>query len=472
MRGKGTRRGLLAASLVPALCLWLTPATAQTKPTGTPGTLGASMQLEMPPAPQNPGPPLTLTLADALSRAQKNSPQFAAAVTAAKLAHENHAQASAAMKPQVSYLMQYLNTQGNGIAPVGRFVTNDGIHVYRAWGVVRQDMPGSFFIDAGPRRAKYLEAVANAQAEIARRGLVVTITTDYYNLVVAQRAYATAQQTLANAQRFLGISQQLERGGEVAHADVIRFELEVSTDQRALSDAELAMEQARLNLAVLLFPAFNENFTVVDDLDTAPPLPDFQNAEAMAKNNNPDLATALNTYKSAGVDVASAYAAFFPSLSVEFDYGVEANALALHSYNVDVPEHVLQPNLGYFVTYSLSLPIWDWGTHLSQLRAAKDQRDLAQLNLSFTQRQLLNSLYSYYNEAKVAQNQLTSLRRSLDLAQQNLQLVTLQYQAGEITVLQVLDAETSLTAARNSFAAGEQRYRNALATLQTITGNF
>jgi outer membrane protein TolC len=58
------------------------------------------------------------------------------------------------------------------------------------------------------------------------------------------------------------------------------------------------------------------------------------------------------------------------------------------------------------------------------------------------------------------------------LAQQNLQLVTMQYQAGEAAVLQVLDAETSAADARNSYASGEARYRNALATLQTLTGSF
>jgi outer membrane protein len=473
---KAYHSGLLAAALLLAPCMSLTPAAAQTKGMGTGATVKPSPQLQLASPPTNSaGPPLTLTLTDALTRAQKNSPQFQAVVTAAKLARENHVQASAAMKPSVSYLTQYLNTQGNGISPVGRYVTNDGVHVYRAWGVVTQNMPGSFFIDGGPRKAGYQEAVAAADEEIARRGLVVTVTQDYYALLVAQRGYGTAQQDLANARHFLQVSQSLEQGGEVAHADVIRFELQVSQAERALGDADLAMSQARLNLAVLLFPGFNENFTVVDDLDTPPALPEFREAETMAKNHNPDLAAALASYKGAGVDVAMARAAFFPSLSVEFDYGIEANAFAFRSSNLTSPvenPHEIQSNLGYFVTYSLNLPIWDWGTRLSQLHQAKDLKQLAQLNLSFAQRQLLSHLYAFYNEAQVAWNQLTSFQRSLELAQQNLQLINLQYQAGEATVLNVLDAETSLTTARNSYAAGEARYRSALATLQTVTGTF
>jgi outer membrane protein TolC len=463
---------VLAQTAPPIQAPSRTQAQSQTPAQG-PGdvTLDEAVQLLPSPVTQNAGPPLTLTLADALARAQKNSPQFQAAVTQAKLARQAHAQASAAMKPSLSYRMDYLNTQADGISPVGRFVTNDGVHVYRAWAVVHQDMPGAFFLDAGPRKAAYEQAVAAAGEEVAKRSLTVTITQDYYALVVAERAYATAQKSLESAQHFLKVAHDLEQGGEVAHVDVIRFQLQASQAQRDLEDAELGMAQARLNLSVLLFPQFNENFTVVDDLDTPPDLPDFAQVQELAKTHNPDLAAALASYRAAGVEVASAKAAFFPSLSVEFDYGIEANALALHSVNTTKPG-VLQPNLGYAATYSLNMPIWDWGSRWSQLHQAKDQKELAKLNLSFAQRQLLSELYAYYDEAKVARSELMSLRQSVDLADQNLHLVTLQYQAGEAAVPQVLDAETQLVAARNSYATGEAHYRNALATLQTVTGSF
>jgi outer membrane protein TolC len=460
----------VAAAAALALC---PSAGAQAAPKQRPAPADRQMQavpLAAPPS-ASAGPPLTLSLSDAIGRAEKNSPQFQTAVTAVKLAHENQVQASAAMKPQLSYLMQYLNTQGNGISPVGRFVTNDGIHVYRAWAVVRQNMPGSFFIDAGPRKAAYMKAVADAEQEIARRGLRVTVTQLYYALLVAQRAYATAERSLKTSRHFLQITEALEKGGEAAHADVIRFQLEVNQKERALDEARLTMSDAQMNLSVLLFPTFNENFTVVDNLDTPPPLPSFQQAEALAKHRNPELRAALAAYHASGVDVAMAKSAFYPSLGIEFDYGIEANALALHSINTTKPG-VVQPNLGYFVTYSLNLPIWDWGERLSNLHAAEDQKALAKVNLSYTQRQTLNALYNSYNEAAVAWDELGNLRRSVDLAARNLELVTMQYEAGETQVLQVLDAENSLELARNQDATGAARYRDALATLETLTGSF
>ncbi|MCL5670324.1 MAG: TolC family protein, partial [Acidobacteria bacterium] len=155
---------------------------------------------------------------------------------------------------------QCRTTQGQGVLPSGRFVTNDGVHVYRAWGVFRQTLSADTFTLAGYRRATAAEDMARAQQEIARRGLNVTVTAAYYGLVVAERQYATAQQSLDHAQRSLKVSRQLEKGGEVAHSDVITFEIQDNQQQQAFHEAKLAMENARLNLAVLLFPDFNQNF--------------------------------------------------------------------------------------------------------------------------------------------------------------------------------------------------------------------
>jgi outer membrane protein TolC len=48
----------------------------------------------------------------------------------------------------------------------------------------------------------------------------------------------------------------------------------------------------------------------------------------------------------------------------------------------------------------------------------------------------------------------------------------MRYQAGEATVLEVVDAQNTLTQSRNAYADGQWRYRQAIANLQTLTGNF
>lgn len=418
------------------------------------------------------GAAAVITLQDAIDRARRYYAQYRAAVMNADLAKQDRIQARAAMLPWVSYTQQYLGTQGNGKTPNGRFVTQDGVHVYRAWGVVHEDMPAGFFTLAPYRRAQAADAFAQAQAEIAKRGLTVTVTSLYYNAIVAQRENISAQQNLDSATGFLTTTKDLEKGGEIPHADVVKAQLQFDQEKIALQEAQLAMGRAHLALAVLLSPVLDENFTTVDDLDNPPALPSVDQVDTLAEHANPYVRSAMAALKQANQDVSIARAGFFPTFTIDGDYGIEANAFALHSSASAYPEKGVLPNLGYFVTAGMNLPIWNWGSTESKLRQAKYRRQQARVELSQTQRETLSNLTSYYDEAKVARSEIQTLQQDADLASDSLRLTKLQYKAGDAIELEVLSAQTALSSAKNALDMGEARYRVALATLQTLTGEF
>jgi outer membrane protein len=465
-------RAVVAALVfIVALSGWLPYATAQT--TVPPNAQEPRVQLVQPTGPGQTAPPLTITLQDALQRAQKNSAEFLSAVSDVKSAHEDFIQARAERLPQVSYDMTYLGTQGNGgLVSDGRFVTNDGIHIYQVWGVLRQDISANSLLGTGQKRASAAEALANARAEIARRGLTVTATRTFYELVISQRKYATAQQAVEQAGRFRDITQDQERAGQGPRSDTIKAEIQYQQALQGFDEAILTMEAARLNLAVILFSELNQNFTAVDDLDSAPALPPFPEVQSMAGQQNPDLRVATESLRGADLDVAAARAAFYPVVSIEGDYGIQANSFALHSIRTSFPEAGVLPNLGYFLQLNLTVPVWDWGALRAKFRQTKYKQDQAKIQLSQTQRLLLSNLYSVYNEASVARSAVERLRRTADLATESLRLVNLRFQGGTSQALEVVDAENTLTQARNSYDDAQARYRVALANLQTLTGSF
>ena len=149
-------------------------------------------------------------------------------------------------------------------------------------------------------------------------------------MVVAQRKYATAQAGLDQAKHFMDITQDLEHQGQAPHSDALKAEIQYRIQKQAFDEAKFSMEDTRLGLAVILFPDFNENFTVVDDLDSAPALPPFPEVQEMAEKQNPDMRVALETAREADLDVKLAKAAFLPTLTVDTDYGIEANCFGLH----------------------------------------------------------------------------------------------------------------------------------------------
>ena len=428
---------------------------------------GWAQQASQVAAGENSVAPLTLTLKDALARARVNEPQYRAALTNYGVARQIAVQARAGLLPNVAYNGQYIYTQGNSTT-TGRFIGANGVHEYVSEGTVHQAL--SLQSVAEYRRAQAQEALAKAKSEIATRGLVVTVVQTYYGFVVAQRKYSTAQRAADEAGHFFDITQKLERGGEVAHSDTIKAQLQFLQQQRALQDAEVEIERSRMDLAVLIFPNFNQNFATVDDLENIEPLPSFQEVEAEAGKNSPQLRGALASLKAANQEVAVAWNSFLPSLGLDYSYGIDANHYAVNGFDPATRQQV--KNLGYAATATLELPLWNWGASRSKVRQAELLRDQAKVELSFAQRKAVADLKTFYSEAQTSRSEMESLRQSADLAGESLRLTSLRYQAGEATVLEVVDAQNTLTLAQNALGDGQQRFRVALANLQTWTGQF
>ncbi len=436
--------------------------------------MAVSAAIAQQPAVASTQAPLTLTLQDALMRARANSVPFQGAITDQGLAREDKVQARAALLPSVSYDNAYIFSQGTGATqvtganqPAGaaapRFIANNAVHEYLSQGVVQE------VVGYGPisdyRKTRALEAVAQAKAEIAARGLVVTVVENYYGLIAAQRKYANVQQAATEAERFLNLSRKLESGGEVAHADVIKAQIQYQDRQRDLREAQLAMDKARLELAVLIFPDFNQNFTVVDDAQLAPPLQSFDEFARLAQTRNPELRASSASLQAAQHEVSASRAGYFPDLTLNYSYGIDAPNFAVNN-----PEGFR--NLGYAASATLNIPIWNWGATRSKVTQADLRRKQAQRELSLAQRKLQADMRALYAEAEAARAELDLLKSSAELAAESQRLTTLRYQGGEATVLEVVDAQNTLTQARNAYNDGELRYRVALANLQTLTGTM
>src|SRR5579864_2863122 len=421
-------------------------------------------------ADQNQSAPLTITLQDALQRARQYDPQYRSVITDLGVAREDRVQARAGLLPGVNYNTSFIYTEGTGQpascgnSPAGcpKFIANNGVHEYISQANAHEALSLTNLADY--RRSSALLAQARAKAEVATRGLVVSVTQAYYGLVVAQRKYANIQRAAAEAARFLDISQKLEAGGEVAHADVLKAHIQSQQQQRDLQEAQIAMERSRLDLAVLLFPDFNQNFTVVDDLQTPEPLPTFAEAEAAGKRNNPNLRAALAAYQASSHEVTAAWGGLLPSLSLDYFYGIDSNQFATRTNGVR--------NIGYSTVATLQIPIFSWGSDRSKLKQAELRRDQAHVELNFAQKQLLSHLREFYSEAETARSEMESLASSAEMAAESMRLTTMRYQAGEATVLEVVDAQNTLTQARNAYDDGQSRYRVAVENLQTLTGSF
>jgi outer membrane protein TolC len=214
---------------------------------------------------------------------------------------------------------------------------------------------------------------------------------------------------------------------------------------------------------VLIFPDFNDNFELAEDLHASVPLPTLSEVRQRAARDNPDVRAALAAVQQAGQDVIGARGGYLPSLSFDYWYGIDAQRFAVNG-----PNGV--SNLGTSAAATVIIPIWNWGATQSRIKQAELRRAQAQRELSLSQRRLLAEIQSLYAEADTALNELSGLSRSAELSADSLRLTTLRYKGGEATVLEVVDAQSTFAQANAAYQDGAVRYRVALANLQTLTG--
>jgi outer membrane protein TolC len=444
-------RGVIALSFLQAAMLTVAGAQSAGEPAG-PATAQSAV----------------ITLGEAILRAEANEPSYAASMAESRAAGLERKIARGGLLPSVVYHNQALYTQGNRQANQNidsgtpKFIANNAVREYASQASIDETL--GFAGWAGVRRADAAAAMAAAELEVARRGLVVAVTNLFFGSLAADHKLAVAERAHREAVDFTTLTGEREQAREAAHADVVKAQLQEQQRQRDLEDATVAKERARLELGVLLFPDPRTQFTLHAD-EAAMPLPSREEVELAASRFNPELKSALAALRVSNADVMSARAAYLPDLGLNVTYGIDAPQVAVNGTGG-------VRNLGYSASVTLDIPVWDWLSTEHRVKQSEIRRDAAKIALSSTQRQLIARLNEAYSEAAAARAQLSSLDVSVATATESLRLTKLRYNGGDATVLEVVDAQNAAVLAENAREDGRMRYEAARAELQTLAGTL
>ena len=123
---------------------------------------------------------IVITLDEAIHRAQANEPTYVSAAAGSRIAGLDRSIARSSLLPNAVYLNGYLFTQGNGLPAAGssveqppRFIANNAVREFVSQASVTETLGLGGL--AGVRRADAAAAMAAAELEVARRGLVVAV---------------------------------------------------------------------------------------------------------------------------------------------------------------------------------------------------------------------------------------------------------------------------------------------------------
>jgi NodT family efflux transporter outer membrane factor (OMF) lipoprotein len=321
----------------------------------------------------------------------------------------------------------------------------------------------------GKNRSASRAAQENAVAvrfdkDVVALATMVSVGTDYFQVVLAQERLRVARQNLASSSRVLDLIKQRFEAGTASALDVAQQESLVATVRATIPPLDQSLRQSVAALAALLGRA-PVNLKVRGarlyglGLPRATPgLP----SELLLQR--PDIRSAEASLASADASVVSARAAFFPSITLTGDYGIMSTALK----NLFTPQAIF-----YSVAANLAQPVFDGFRLQGQLEQAQGrQMELLQdyrkaIVQSFSDvEQALIAIADNAERERLQRDVVTSSRRAFEIADQRLREGTID----QVTLLQT--QQTLFQAEDNLALVRFARLQAVLSLFQALGGSW
>lgn len=432
----------------------------QTPRTGPISSTQSSSQFN----PQGSAQTRVLTLDEVLRLAQATASTYEQAKFTERVAEEDVKQAHAAFFPRIASQPTFIYTSPSTTALTPRtfsFIGANAITEYQVTAGAEGELDLSGRLRATLRRNQALVQAAHAGTEVERRNLLLATVENYYGLAVSAARRNAAELNLAAATEFENITVLLEQAGEVAQVDLLRARLGTTARRDELERSRVAEDIAREGLRVLIGYDLGQPLVVPELSFEQPDLAEIDRFTAQMIAARPELAQ-LDAQRTALVEEAKqARAELWPQITYNIIGGFETDSFhtqALHEHS------------GVQATVGINIPIFDWGAKRSRERQAKYRLQ----SLESARQLALHNFNQQFVESRLqalsAAERIRLSRAGIADGERNLEVSIARYRAGEAQIIEVTDAQNTLTSQKAALYQAVFEYHVALSHLRQAAG--
>ena len=315
-------------------------------------------------------------------------------------------------------------------------------------------------VDAAIDGARYDREGAGASYEEALQTAKLTAISDYYTLIMYRNLVDVAQQSVRDYDGHVTNVQAQYNVGLVASSDVLAARTNLADAQTTLITRQNSADVAETDLNIVIgYPVSTSIETADKEMRYLPYNVTLEQAKAYALLHRATLVKSAMDVKSAEESVKKAKAGYLPTVSLT----------AGKNYASD-DNYRGTSNNGWSVGANASLDIWDGGSTRNTIKVREAQLESAkEANLAAVDG-VLYDVQSAYLNLRAAEQTISSAKVAVEEGQESFRIASLRYRAGVGSNLDVLDAETSLTTARNNYVQALYNYNIYVATLEQAVG--
>jgi NodT family efflux transporter outer membrane factor (OMF) lipoprotein len=321
------------------------------------------------------------------------------------------------------------------------------------WGRIRRTVESSE-ATAQASAADLEAATLSARAELAQ---------DYFQLRSLDGQKQLLDNTAVAFEKSLELTNNRYRSGIASRGDVLQAETQLKTTQAQAIDVGVQRAQLEHAIALLIGKAPADLTIAETPLATqAPTIPTGVPAELLKRR--PDVASAERTVASANAQIGVAEAAYYPTVSIDTLGGFESSSASKWL-----------SAMGRFWSAGLSASetVFDGGSRRAQVDQARAVYDA---DVAAYHQSVLAG-FQEVEDNLAAQRILASEAQAQDeavqAAQQSLAVITNQYQAGIVSYLNVVVAQTTaLTNERTAVDILGRRLNASVLLIKALGGGW
>jgi outer membrane protein len=296
---------------------------------------------------------------------------------------------------------------------------------------------------------KLLEKVGQYNVQYAQKSIQFSILQSFMQILYATETVNIDSATLEISNTQFDQGKALLKAGSISKVDLAQLESQLSSDKYQLVVAKNNLETQKLTLKQLLELTVNDQLEVaipsLSEIDILKPLPSLESIYSNSLNIMPQLKSSKLSVQIAGLETEKAKAAFFPKVNLNAAVGTNHSTVSPLTFGTQ-----LQDGFNEGVGLSVSIPIFTNRNNKSVLEIDKLAEKTSQLDLQNTEKSLLTTVESIYQNAISAQNQYVAADQKVKALQISYDLIDQQFKLGLKSTLDLLTEKNNLLAAHQS----------------------
>lgn len=288
-----------------------------------------------------------------------------------------------------------------------------------------------------------------------RHLITIQVKRRYYEALASIEKVKANEENLELLRSFLEKSEARLKLGEGTNLETLTAKVQHKEALNLLEESRNNQRNAMNNLALAMGISSREieNADLSDSLNSRQYEISLDELISRAENNSFIRTAELNLSK-AQYDNKYAWAKLLPGFNLAYSR-----------------EAIGSNNNYYGVSLGVKVPLWFMFNEKGDIQEASANQRSAEHELALTKNETITGIKNSFNDYQNQKNQLAAYKKEiLPLSEEVYRIAKASYDAGEITYLELMQAQQTLISAQNNFIDVMLNYNHALLSLEEAAG--